>query len=78
MVRPVRLHGAAALIAAGVAGDRAPGPALSSPSAMAATSMTRPAAIMATPGAATAGTVLDALTERAFAVTSPSVVYVFS
>jgi hypothetical protein len=48
MIRPRRLHGAAARIAAGVAGDRASGPALSSPSATAATSLKRPAAITAT------------------------------
>jgi hypothetical protein len=44
MIRPMRLHGAPALIAAGAAGDRALGLALSSPSATVATSMTRPAA----------------------------------
>ena len=54
MIRSMRLHGTAVLIAAGMAGDRALGLALSSPSATAATSLTRPAAITATrasPGA---------------------------
>ena len=54
MIRPMRLHGTAALIAAGVAGDRERDLALSSPSATAATSLTRPAASTAThasPGA---------------------------
>ena len=59
MIRPMRLRGAAALIAAGVAGDRALGPTLSSPSATAATSMTCPAAVTATPGAATTVTALE-------------------
>jgi hypothetical protein len=54
MIPPMRLARSSCADCSRVAGDRAPGPALSSPSATAATSLTRPAAITAThasPGA---------------------------
>ena len=89
MTRLTGLLSAAALVAIGVLGDRVVGPALSNPSATAAsvtrpaaltaaTTTTRPAAVVAAQGAATTGTALDAATENAFAVASPSVVYIKS
>jgi S1-C subfamily serine protease len=91
MTRLTGLLSAAALVAIGVLGDRVVGPALSNPSATAATTTrpaavtaatttTRPAAVVAAQGAAAtaAGTALDAATENAFAVASPSVVYIKS
>ena len=75
MTRLTGLLSAATLIALGVVGDRVVSPALSNPSTTAA-SATRPAAVVAAQGAATTGTALDAATEHAFAVASPSVVYI--
>jgi S1-C subfamily serine protease len=87
VTRLTGLLSAAALIAIGVVGDRVAGPALGNPSATAAittspaavtaaTTTTRPVA--AARGAAATGTALDATTEHAFAVASPSVVYIKS
>jgi len=87
MTRLTGLLSAAALVAIGVLGARVVGPALSNPSATAAsaprpaavtaaTTTTRPAAVVAAQGAATTGTAFDAATENAFAVASPSVVYI--
>jgi S1-C subfamily serine protease len=79
MTRLTALLSAAALVALGVVGDRVAGPALGNPSATAATT-TSPAAVTAatttTRPAAATGTALDATTEHAFAVASPSVVYI--
>jgi S1-C subfamily serine protease len=75
MTRLTALLSAAALVAIGVVGDRVAGPALGNPSATAATT-TSPAAVAAAPRAAATGTALDATTEHAFAVASPSVVYI--
>src|SRR5919197_3107211 len=75
MTRLTGLLSAATLIALGVVGDRVVGPALSNPSATAA-SATHPTAVVAAQGAATTGTAFDATTEHAFAVASPSVVYI--
>src|SRR5919197_4257116 len=75
MTRLTGLLSAATLIALGVVGDRVVSPALSNPSTTAA-SATRPAAVVAAQGAATTGTALDAATEHAFAMASPSVVYI--
>src|SRR2546423_8261776 len=87
MTRLTGLLSAAALVAIGVLGARVVGPALSNPSATAAsaprpaavtaaTTTTRPAAVVAAQGAATTGTAFDAATENAFAVASPSVGYI--
>src|SRR5437763_10252846 len=75
MTRLTGLLSAAALVAIGVVGDRVVGPALGNPSATAATT-TSPATVAAARGAAATGTAFDATTEHAFAVASPSVVYI--
>src|SRR5579875_165568 len=75
---------AATLIALGVAGDRALSPAFTSPTApnataattAARTTTTQPAAPSASRSAATTATSYDAVTQHAFSIASPSVVYI--
>lgn len=83
MIRLSRPLVAATFIAAGVLGDRALSPTLNSPTApnataatTAARTTTQPAAASASSSAATTAASVDAITQRAFAVASPSVVYV--
>lgn len=76
MNRPTRLLAAAALIGAGAVGDRALSLANNNVTASAATPATSPQSVPAVHGAATTASTIDAVIQNAFALASPSVVYV--
>jgi S1-C subfamily serine protease len=76
MKYPFRAFGAAALIAAGVVGDRVLSPAPNSSPLTAANAASQSNTLPAANNAATTATSFDAITKHAFAVASPSVVYI--